>query len=326
MRRRDFVTLFGGAAATWPFAADAQQSALPVVGYFNPGWPENNPSGAEGFRHGLAEAGYVEGRNVRVEYRWAEGHYDRLPAIAADFVRQGVDVIAACGSSAPGLAAKAATEMIPIVFQTGADPIADGLVASMNRPGGNITGVSRMTVALESKRLELLRDVVPDGNVFAILTNRDSPRTDLVIAEVQKAGRSLGLSVIIAKVAKDELEEAFAMMARQQVRGLLVSNDPAMQSWMNKIVALTAQYAIPGMFNTRAYVVAGGLMSYDSSIADSYRQAGSYVGLILKGAKPRDLPVLEPTKFEFVLNLKAAKALKLKLPQTLLATADEVIE
>ena len=327
MRRREFITVLSGAAASWPLAARAQQSTMPVVRVFHPGSPGTSGYTLEGLRRGLAEAGYVEGRNVTLEYRWADGHYDRLPGLVADLVGRRVDVIAACGSSAPGLAAKAATSTIPIVFQTGADPVADGLVASMNRPGGNITGVSRMTVLLDPKRIELLHDVVPKANVFAVLVNRDSARADFVIEQFLKAARALGLGVVTVKVgAENELDGAFATMAQQHADALLVGNDPAMERWRGKIVALTKQHSVPAIFNNRSYVSAGGLMSYDSSIVDSFRQVGDYIGRILKGDKPGDLPIQQPTKFDLVINLKTAKALGLTVPQSLLATADEVIE
>jgi putative ABC transport system substrate-binding protein len=325
--RRQFISALGGAAATWPLAARAQQPALPVVGVFNPSSADAQEYLVEGFRRGLAEAGYVQGRNVTIEYRWADGHYDRLPELAAEFVRRRVDVIVAGGSSAPGLAAKTATSTIPIVFQTGADPVADGLVTSMNRPGGNVTGISRMTVLLDPKRLELLQQAVPKATVFATLVNPDSPRADFEIEQVRKAARALGLSMTIVKVgAENELEGAFATMTQQGTGALLVANDPTMQRWTGKIVALTMHHALAAMFNNRTYVAAGGLMSYDSSIVDSYRQVGVYVGRVLKGEKPADLPILQPTKFDLVLNLKTAKALGLTIPQSLLATADEVIE
>jgi putative ABC transport system substrate-binding protein len=250
-----------------------------------------------------------------------------LPELAAELVRGRVDVIFASGSSAPGLAAKAATSTIPIVFQTGGDPVADGLVPSMNRPGANVTGVSRMTVLLDSKRLELLHEAVPKVNTFALLVNRGSPRTDFVIEQVQKAARSLGLGVVIVKVgAEHELDEAFAAIARDRVGALIMNTDPAMDRWRQRTVALTLQHVLPTIFSNREYTVQGGLMSYDSNIVDSFRQAGNYVGRILKGEKPADLPVLQPTKFDFVLNLKTAKALGLTIPPTLLTRADEVIE
>ena len=325
MKRRAFITLVGGAVA-WSLAARAQQPSMPVIGFFSPCSAGTCPYMLDGLRRGLAETGYVEGRNVTIEYRWAEGRYDRLPELAAELVRRRVDVIFASGSSAPGLAAKAATSTIPIVFQTGGDPVVDGLVTSMNRPGTNVTGVSRMTVLLDSKRVELLHEAVPKVNTFALLVNRDSPRTDFVIEQVQKAARSLGLGAAIVKVgAEPELDEAFAAIARERAGALLVNSDPAMDRWTQKTLALTMQHALPTMFSNREYIVRG-LMSYDSSIVDSFRQAGSYVGRILKGEKPADLPVLEPTKFDFVLNLKTAKALGLEIPLKMHAFADEVIE
>jgi putative tryptophan/tyrosine transport system substrate-binding protein len=300
---------------------------MPVMGFISPGSADTNPYMVDGLRRGLAETGYVEGRNVTIEYRWAGGRYDRLPELAAELVRGRVDVIFASGSSAPGLAAKAATSSIPIVFQTGGDPVADGLVSSMNRPGANVTGVSRLTVLLDPKRLELLHKAVPKMNTFALLVNRDSPRTDFVIEQVQKAARALGLGVVIVKVgAERELDEAFAAIPRDRVGALLVNTDPAMDRWRQKTVALTLQHVLPTMFSNREYTVQGGLMSYDSNIVDSFRQAGNYVGRILKGEKPADLPVLQPTKFDFVLNLKTAKALALDIPPQLLALADEVID
>jgi putative ABC transport system substrate-binding protein len=326
MKRREFVSLLGGALA-WPIAARAQRPAMPVIGFFSPGSADTSAFMVDGLRRGLAETGYVEGRNVTIEYRWAEDRYDRLPELAAELVRRRVDVIFASGSSAPGLAAKAATSTIPIVFQTGGDPVADGLVPSMNRPGTNITGVSRVTVLLDSKRLELLHEAVPKANTFALVVNRDSPRTDFVIEQVQKSARSLGLSLVIVKVgAEPELDEAFAAIVRERAGALLVSTDPAMDRWRQKTVALTIQHMLPTMFSNRDYIVQGGLMSYDASIVDSFRQAGSYVGRILKGEKPADLPVLEPTKFDFLLNLKTAKAIGLEIPLKMHAFADEVIE
>jgi putative ABC transport system substrate-binding protein len=326
MRRREFIAYIGS-AATWPLAARAQQAVMPVIGFFSPSSADTSAYMVDGLRRGLAETGYVEGRNVMIEYRWAGGRYNRLPELAAELVRGRVDVIFASGSSAPGLAAKAATSTIPIVFQTGGDPVADGLVPSMNRPGANVTGVSRMTVLLDSKRLELLHEAVPKVNTFALLVNRDSPRTDFVIEQVQKAARSLGLGVVIVKVgAEHELDEAFAAIARDRVGALIMNTDPAMDRWRQRTVALTLQHVLPTIFSNREYTVQGGLMSYDSNIVDSFRQAGNYVGRILKGEKPADLPVLQPTKFDFVLNLKTAKALGLTIPPTLLTRADEVIE
>jgi putative ABC transport system substrate-binding protein len=304
---------------------------MPVIGFFNPGSAVANGYLADAFRRGLAETGYVEGRNVAVDYRWADGRYDRLAALAAELVRLRVTVIAACGSSAPGLAAKAATSTIPIVFQTGGDPVLDGLVDSMNRPGGNVTGVSRITVELEPKRLELLREAVPKATAIAVLLNPSSPHAELLVQRLQAAVRSLelqlalGLELEIVKAgAASELEGAFATMAQQGV--LLVPNDPSMIGWAGQIAALAIRHAIPTMFGNRVNVAAGGLMSYDSSLTDSYRQVGAYVGRILKGEKPSDLPVVQPTKYELVINLKTAKALGLTVPETVLARADEVIE
>jgi putative ABC transport system substrate-binding protein len=311
MKRRAFITLLGGAAACWPLTARAQQ--LPVIGFFSPSSAGTSTYMVDGLRRGLAETGYVEGRNLTIEYRWAEGHYDRLPELAAELVRRRVDVIFASGSSAPGLAAKAATSTIPIVFQAGGDPVTDGFVPSMNRPGANVTGVSRMTVLLDTKRVDLLHEAVPKVNAFALLVNRDSPRTDFVIEQVQKAARSLGLGVVVAKVEPEhELDEAFAAIARERAGALLVSTDPAMDRWRQKTVVLTTRHVLPTMFSNREYVAEGGLMSYDSSLVDSFRQAGNYVGRILKGEKPADLPVLQPTKFDFMLNLKTARRLALR--------------
>ena len=328
--RRQVLTGLAGAVTTtmtWPRAVRAQQGALPVIGFLNPATITANPGNREGFRRGLADAGYVEGRNVAIEYRWADGRYERLPALAAELVRRQVAVIAAVGSSAPGLAAKAATTTIPIVFQTGADPVEDGLVASMNRPGGNVTGVSRMNVALDPKRLELLHEVVPKVGVVAFLVNARSPRADHQIQLMQQPARSLGLKLVIAKVgAASELDTAFATMVQQGVGALLVGNDPITQPWAKQISALTLRHAFPSMFGNRVNIADGALMSYDSSITDSYRQVGVYVGRVLKGEKPADLPILEPTKFEFVLNLKTAKALGIEIPLKLHAFADEVIE
>jgi putative ABC transport system substrate-binding protein len=327
VRRREFITLAGAAAASWPLAARAQQPALPVIGFLNPGSASAFTTEVEGFRRGLMETGYVERRNVLIEYRWAEGQYDRLPALAADLVRRRVAIIAAVGSSAPGRAAKEATSTIPIVFQTGGDPVEEGLVASMNRPGGNVTGVSRMNVATDSKRLEFLRHVVPNATVMACLVNPTSPRSGSQVAQIGAAARLLGvqLHVINASTA-DDLEGAFAAMLQQGAAALLLATDPSFTVMWKQIAELATRHIVPTMGATRGFVSSGGLMSYGASLTDSFRQAGLYVGRILQGEKPADLPVLQPTKFEFVINLKTAKALGLDVPPTLLATADEVIE
>jgi putative tryptophan/tyrosine transport system substrate-binding protein len=327
MRRREFIQFVGGAAVAWPLAARAQQAAMPVIGFLNPSSPETSHPTLDSFRSGLLESGFVEGRNVRIEYRWAEGHYDKLPELASDLVKRQVNVIVAGGSSAPCLAAKAATSTIPIAFQTGADPVADRLVESMNRPGGNVTGVSRMAIALDPKRLELLHEVVPEARVIAFMINPDSQRAEAAIEQIQKAAKSLALAISVVNVtAESDPKDAFALLKNAGAGALLYNNDPAMQRWGGRIAALTIENAIPAMFNVRSYVLAGGLMSYDASLIDSYRQLGVYVGRILKGEKPADLPILQPTKFDLIINLKTAKALGLSIPQTLLATADEVIE
>jgi len=324
--RRQFISALGGAAA-WPIAARAQQPTLPVIGFLHPGSASGNMFVADAFRRGLAETGYIDGRNVAIEYRWADGQYDQLPALAADLVRRRVAVIAALGSSAPGRAAKAATTTIPIVFQTGADPVEDRLVASMNRPGGNITGVSRMNIATDPKRLEILHETVPDAIVIACLVNPTSPRSGSQVQQIQNSARSLGLKLQIVNASTDQdLETAFATMAQAGAAALFVAADPSMNAMREQIASRAVRHALPMMSDTRERVTVGGLMSYNASFADSNRQAGVYVGRILKGEKPADLPVLQPTKFELVINLKTAKALGLTVPLSLLGRADEVIE
>jgi putative tryptophan/tyrosine transport system substrate-binding protein len=326
-KRRVFITLIGGAAAAWPLAAHAQQPAIPVIGFLG------SPSAAEwvhlvaAFQKGLKETGYVQGQNVTIEYRWADGRYDRLPRLAVDLVRQQVSVIFAAGTAAPALAAKTATTTIPIVFANGIDSVQLGIVASLNRPGGNITGVSFLTGDLGEKRLGLVRELVPNVAVGAVLVNPNNPNAESNIRDAREAARLLALQfhVLNASTVQD-IDTVFASLVQRQIGVLLVSPDAFFLGQRDQFAALAARYAVPTMYNTREYVAAGGLMSYGTSIADAYRRAGVYTGKILKGAKPADLPVEQSTRFEFVINLKTAKALGLTVPPTLLALADEVIE
>ena len=329
MRRRDVLRLAGGAVVAPLFmpARAARAQSTPVIGFLNPG--SAGPIGylSDAFRRGLAENGYAEGRNVSIEYRWADGRYDRLPELAADLVRRRVTVIAALGSSAPGLAAKAATATIPIVFQTGADAVEDGLVASMNWPGGNVTGVSRLSVALDPKRLELLHEAVPKATVIACLINPGSGRAEGQLQQLQNSARTLGvkLEAVYARAAGD-LDAAFAAMAAAGAAALFVATDPSYTVFNDQIALRAVRHGLPTVFSNRLAVVAGGLMSYDFSIVDLYQQAGVYVGRVLKGDKPADLPVLQPTKFELLINLKVAKVLGLTIPEAFLLRADELIE
>ena len=326
MRRREFITLLGGAAA-WPVAARGQHTAAPVVGFLSGRSRGKSASVVNAFHKGLAETGYREGRNVTVEYRWADGQYDRLPTLAGDMNGQSVTAIAATGGSVSGLAAKAATTKIPIVFASGGDAVKLGLVASLNRPDGNVTGVNLVFGALGAKRLELLHDFIPQGQAIAVLVNLNYPSAATEVQDVQASGRLLGLQIKTFNApAASDFEQAFSAIVEQKMAGLLVADDPFLQSRRDQLIALAARHAIPAIYFSRDFVEDGGLMSYGPSITDAYRLVGVYVGRILKGEKPADLPVIQPTKFELVINLKAAKALHLAVPDKLIALADEVIE
>ena len=327
MRRRTFITLLGGVVAAWPFAARAQQKAMPVIGVLGTGSPSVSSGPILAFRQGLSEAGYVEGQNLAIEYRWAEGNYDRLPALAADLVGRKVDLIMA--SSPPSaLAAKSATSTIPIVFRGGGDPVGGGLVASLARPGGNLTGVSFIPNELTAKRLELLSELVPQARVIALLVNpTNSTNTERVIRDVQEAARTKGLQLHVLKASSEsEIDSAFASLVQLHVDALVVGADPFLSGQREQLVALASRHAVPAIYAWREFADSGGLISYGSSLTAAYRLVGIYAGKILKGAKPADLPVEQPTKFELVINRKVAKALGLIVPPTLLAQADEVIE
>jgi putative ABC transport system substrate-binding protein len=327
MRRREFISLLGGTAAAWPFAARAQQAALPVIGFLNAQSSAEYDIYLNAFRGGLGEAGYTVNRNVGIEYRWAEGRYDRLPAFAADLVRQRVAIIVATGGTPAPLAAKAATTTIPIVFNTGANPVEVGLVPSFNRPGGNITGVTFTINEIGAKRLELLHELVPQAATVGYLVNPSNPITVPEARDVQAAARALGLTVEVQNAGNErEIDAAFARFAERRVGAVLVSGDALFVNWRDQLVSLAARYAIPTGYHLPEHVAAGGLMSYGASQKDAYRQVGVYTGRVLNGEKPGDLPIVQPTKFELAINLKTAKALGLAVPQTLLVAADEVIE
>ncbi|MFZ2139701.1 MAG: ABC transporter substrate-binding protein [Xanthobacteraceae bacterium] len=325
MRRREFISLLGGAAASWPLAARAQQP-MPVVGFLSGASQEGWTPFAAAFRQGLNEGGYVEGQNATIEYRWAEDHYDRLPELAADLVRRRVAVIAATTTPA-ALAAKAATSAIPIVFTAGFDPVAVGLVDSLNRPSGNATGVSQYVADLATKRLELLHELAPNAAVIGILLNPNLPDAGSQWKDVQEAARKIGLQVHAVHAGREgDFSGAFAALVQLKANALLVSVDILFISRRDHLVALAARYAIPAIYPLREFVLAGGLISYAANLGLGYRQAGIYVARILKGAKPGDLPVVQPTKFDLIINLKTANALGLQIPDKLLALADEVIE
>jgi putative ABC transport system substrate-binding protein len=327
MRRREFVTLIGGSVATWPLVSRAQQSAMPVIGFLGLTSPDAFAPLTAAFQHGLRETGFAEGQNVAIVYRWAHGQFDQLPALASDLVRQRLNVLAAMGTPASALAAKAATTVIPIVFVTGGDPVGVGLVDSLNRPSGNATGVYMLTVALEPKRLEVINELVPNAAVLGVVVDPNSPDTAVEIKELSAAAGTLGKQIKTFNVSNDgEIGAAFATMAGQRVSAAMVTSSPIYLPQRQKFTDLAARYAIPTVYFVRDFVEAGGLMSYGTSFADAYRLAGVYAGRILKGDKPGDLPVQQSVKVELVINLKTAKTLGVRVPLPLVGRADEVIE
>ena len=327
MKRREFIALLGGAAAAWPLGARAQHSAMPVVGYLGPGSPASGVQALTVFRQTLAEAGYVEGRNLAIEARWADGQYDRLPGMAAELVRRPAAVIIATGGSAGAVAAKAATTTIPIVFSVTDDPVKLGLVASIARPGGNATGVHFLLSELGAKQLGLLRELVPAAARLGLLVNPNNMNAEPQTREATAAAAAIGVDFNVVQASDSRtIEAAFAALVRNRTDALLVGADPFFYSRRVQFATLAARHAIPAIYNVREFAEAGGLMSYGTSLTEVFRQVGVYTGRILKGAKPSDLPVVQPTKFELVINLPTARALGIEIPPTLLARADEVIE
>jgi ABC-type uncharacterized transport system substrate-binding protein len=327
VRRRDFIKVIAGSTAVWPLAARAQQPTTPVVGFLNSLRQSDRPNLQAAFRRGLSEAGYVDGRNVAIEYRFAEGHYDRLPTLAADLIGRKVAVIAATGGGASILAAMAGTKTVPIVFTTGGDPVKQGYVASLNRPGGNVTGVSWFNNLIASKALGLLHELVPNAAVLAMLVNPKLPESARMQSEGHESARALGRQLLVFNASSpSEIDAAFATMRERRAGALLVEADPFLSSRAQQIVALAARDAIPAMYSNRDFIEEGGLISYGNDTADAYRHAGVHVARILNGASPADLPVDQATKFEFVINLKTAKTLGLDVPPGLSSRADEVIE
>jgi putative ABC transport system substrate-binding protein len=327
MRRREFVTLLGGAAATWPLATRAQQSTLPVIGWLSARSPAEAASVLQTFRQGLGQVGFFEGKNVTIEYRWAEGRYDRLPALAAELVSRQVTVIAATGGEPSPLAAKAATTTIPIVCTLGGDPVQTRLVTSLNRPGGNVTGTTIMALEMASKRVDLARQLVPNTTAVAMLINPKFPIASTEAREVQESARSFGIHINFLNASTEsEIDAAFTTVVEQRNGALIIGTDPFLYGQRDQIVRLAARHKIPTIYFLGEFVEAGDLISYGPNIANGYRQAGVYAGLILKGANPADLPIVRPTQFLLYLNVKTAKALGLEIPPLLLALADEVIE
>jgi putative ABC transport system substrate-binding protein len=326
MRRRDVITLIGGAAAGWPLAVRAQQSVMPVIGFLNGASLVGYAPMVAAFSQGLKEAGYVEGQNVAIEYRWADGHYDRLPTLAADLVRRKVSVIAATSTPA-NLVAKTATSSIPIVFTTASDPVRLGLVASLSRPGGNVTGATQLSVEVGPKRLELAHELIPAATAVALLVNPTNPSADTLSKDLMAAAITRGLKLYVLRASTEsEIDAAFTSVIERRASVLVIGTDAFFNGQSKQLAALTVRHSVPAIYQYGDFTAAGGLLSYGGSIKDSYRLAGVYTGRILKGEKPADLPVQQSTKVELIINLKTAKALGLTIPQTLLARADEVIE
>jgi putative ABC transport system substrate-binding protein len=326
MKRRELILLLGGAMMV-ARTLSAEQKGMPVIGFLSGGAPDSSKPYVAAFRKGLTEVGYAEDRNVAIEYRWQEGRYDHAPAMAADLVDRGVTVIVASGGPASAFAAKAATTTIPIVFVSGTDPVESGLVASLNHPGGNITGVTFFAATLVAKRLELLHELVPDAGEITVLVNPSNPNAEPQLAELREAAGMLGLSLAVLKAkAESEIDAALATLAERSARALLVAGDTFFNSRRDQLAKLAARFAVPAIYEFREYAAAGGLISYASRLTDAYYQAGLYAGRILDGAKPADLPIVQPTTFELVINLKTAKALGLTIPPLILARADELIE
>jgi putative ABC transport system substrate-binding protein len=326
MRRREFIAGVGSAAA-WPIVALAQQPLMPVIGYLDPGAPETNPDLLATFVRGLNEVGYDEGRNVAIEYRWARGQYERLPALAADLVSRRVRVIAAVNGSPAALVAKAATSTIPIVFYVGVDPVAFGIVPSLSRPGGNVTGVTGLGTDFGPKRLQLLRTMRPAASLFAVLVNPSNPAFETQAMQVQVAASALGLESLVMHASTDSaLDVAFEKLGELKAGGVVIGADGFMNSRFERLATLAIRHKVPAIYQYRGFVAAGGVMSYGGSIAEAYRLVGNYTGRVLRGDNPADLPVQQATRVEFFINLRTAKALDVIIPETLLATADEVIE